>query len=470
MSRWCLGAVVLAIGLAGCQPHPLADSSWPSPRPLGDDPAPYRPPSEPESDEARPVADPPDPSGALTLHQAMALAVARSPKLRAFGWEVRRAEARALQAGLWPNPEFEAEFENFAGNKAFSGVEALETTLSLAQTFPLGGDVRRRRELAGYEVQLAGWDYEAARLQVLTELTRRYVAVLAAQRSLRVASESMQLAEQVRTTTRKRIDSGDAPPIELARAGVPVATARVDLRRAERHLASTRKQLSLMWGSPEPGFEEVTGAFEQLREPPAAERIVSLINQNPDVARWAVEISAHRAEAQLAEAEAVPDLTGRIGYRNDQGENASALVVGLSLPLPIFDRRQGDILAARLGVASARERRREAELRLEAMLSQAYTRLADAYDEASVIRDEALPPATEAFDVTRRAFETGDLAFIDMLDAQRTLVELRTGYLDALADYHAAAAEIEGLIGRPLDTIAPPDDSDHTKTSGANQS
>lgn len=468
MCRWCLGAVALAIGLTGCQPHPLADSSWPSPRPLGDDPAPYHPPSHPEPEEAS-AASVPDPTGALTLRQAMALAVARSPKLRAFGWEVRRAEARTLQAGLWPNPEFEAEFENFAGNKAFSGVQSLETTLSLAQTFPLGGDIDRRRELAGYEAQLAGWDYEAARLEVLTELTQRYVAVLAAQQNLRVATDSMQLAEQVRTITRQRIDSGDAPPIELARAGVPVATARVDRRRAERHLASARQQLALMWGASDPTFDEAAGSFEQLRQPPAADRIVALINQNPDVARWAVEISARRAEARLAEAQAVPDLTGRLGYRNDQGENANALVVGISLPLPIFDRQQGDILAARLGVASSRESRHEAELRLQTMLSQAYTRMADAHDEAAAIRDEALPPATEAFDVTRRAFETGDLAFIDVLDAQRTLVELRTGYLKALADYHAATAEIEGLIGQSLDAIARPDGSDPPTRSGTNQ-
>ena len=84
---------------------------------------------------------------------------------------------------------------------------------------------------------------------------------------------------------------------------------------------------------------------------------------------------------------------------------------------------------------------------------------------ATALRDIAIPPATEAFTVTRRAFEKGDLTFLDVLDAERTLVELRTQYLDALAAYHAAVAEIEGLVGQPLDqlTTAPGPTSTETK-------
>lgn len=467
MYRWCLGTVVIAaLGLAGCQPGPLDDAAWPQERTLGERLSAYRPPAQPSEarndDAALALADP---TGELTLRQAMALAVMRNPELRAFGWDVRRAEAQALQAGLGPNPELEVEFENFAGSGPFSGTDSLETTVSLAQTFPLGGDIAHRREVARYQSRLAGWDYESARLEVLTDVTQRYIAVLAGQRRIEVAREAMQLAEQVQTTTKKRIDAGAAPPIEAARASVPVATSQVALKRAERQLEAARKQLALTWASSEPTFTGLAGSLDDLKPPPTAERLVSLINQNPSVARWATEISARRAEARLAEAEAVPDLTGRIGLRDDRAEDAQALVIGISLPLPIFDRRQGDILAARLGAASAGQRQREAELRLESMLSEAYTRLVNAHDEAMALRDIALPPATEAFTVTRRAFEKGDLTFLDVLDAERTLVELRTQYLDALAAYHEAVAEIEGLVGRPLDqlTTAPGTPSTETK-------
>ena len=397
--------------------------------------------------------DLPDPEGELELRDAMALALARSPELRAFGWDVRYAEAQALQTELWPNPELEAGFENFGGSGVFAGSQSLETTVSLAQTFPLGGDIERRKELGRYEARLAGWDYEAARLEILTEVTQRYIVVLAAQRRLTTARDACNLVKQVRETTRKRIEAGDASQIELARASVPVATASVDLRRAKRALSTAKYQLVMTWGQSDVTFKSAVGNLDDVSEPPSSQSLVSLINQNPEVARWATELSARRAEVRLAQAEAAPDLTGHIGYRYDRGEDANALVAGVSLPLPIFDRRQGDVLAARLGTTSAEHRRRAATLRLEAMLSQVYGRLADSFDEATALRTEALPPATEAFNATRDAFEKGDLGFLDVIDAERTLVELRARHVEALVAYHEAVAEIEGLIGQPLSSI-----------------
>ncbi|MCC6679491.1 MAG: TolC family protein [Phycisphaeraceae bacterium] len=467
MYRWCCCAVAFtALGLGGCQMHPLADSSWPEARPLGERLETYHPPTRPMPPDAHDQLDIAEPTGDLTLRQAMALAIARSPKLRAYGWDVRRAEAQMLQAELWPNPEVEAEFEDFGGNKDLSGTQSLQATISLAQTFPLGGDIQRRRELAAYEARLVGWDYEAARLELLTEVTQRYVALLAAQRRVNVAEEALILADQVQATTRKRIDAGAAPPIEAARASVPVATARVALVRAERQHEAARKQLSLMWAAGEPTFGAVSGSLEQLATLPTPEQLVALINQNPDVARWATEISARQAEVRLAKAELVPDITARLGYRRFNESDGHALVAGISLPLPVFDRRQGDILSARLGALSDRQRQRDAELRLETALSDAYARLASAFEEATAIREEALPPATKAFDVTRIAFEKGDVTFIDVLDAERTLIELRTQHLDALAGYHTAVAEIEALIGQSLESLNTPSTGSRTEQHG----
>jgi cobalt-zinc-cadmium efflux system outer membrane protein len=452
--RYCCAAAIAALGMGGCAQQPYNDdAAWPPPRPLGKDLEVFRPPAKLSETVPVEIPVPPKPTGAITLRRALALALAHHPGLHGFAWEVRAAEARVLQAGLRPNPELEMEFENFAGSRNFSGTQSLETTLSLAQTFPLGGDIERRRELAGLQAQMAGWDYESARLEVLTEVTQHYVALLGAQRKIRLARESLTLAEQVRNATDRRIRAGDAPPIDAARASVPVATAQVELKRAERQLQAARRQLALMWSSRETDFDVAEGSLDSLRTPPPPERLAALVSENPQVARWAVEISARRAEAELAKAEAIPDINARAGVKYDNADDAGALVLGISLPLPVFDQRQGDVLAARLSANAATEQRRAAERRVEAALSQAYTRMSTGFDEAVAIRDVALPPAREAFRLTHRTFEKGDLALIDVLDAERTLVELRSDYLDALIDYHLAVTEIEGLIGQPLTRI-----------------
>lgn len=392
----------------------------------------------------------PSPTGDLALADALALAVVHHPGLRAYAMDRRAAEAAAIQARRWPNPELELEAENFAGTGRYAGLDAIETTLSLAQTIPLGGDLDRRGDVAAADTQLAEWDYQVARLEVLLDTTQRFIAAVAAGRRIELAERELALAESVRDLTRQRVEAGDAAPVEMARVVVPVVEAQVALQRARRERDAAHQRLAMTWGSRTVTFAGVSGPLETLASPPQPARLVERINRSPQVARWATQVSAYRARSRLAEAEAQPDLTGRLGLRYDNDESDVALVAGLSLPLPLWDTRQGEVLSARWGAASAVERQREAALRLESMLSEAWAELAGAYDEAIALQERALPAATQAYDATRRAFEQGQMPFLDVLDAQRTLFDLQARYVDTLIAYHAAVAEIESLIGQPL--------------------
>ncbi len=447
-SLFAVAAALLMI--VGCRPHPL-DAPGPSGSTATQTPAGI---SNVHADEGQGDA-PPRPTGDLTLSDASATALIHSPRLRVYATDVRIAEARAIQAGLWSDPEVSIELENFAGSGRLSGTAAVETTLSLAQTFPLGGDIQRRRELAGVRRQLTNWDYEAQRLAVLSQLTCRFVEAMAADRRIALAEKELELARATQDITSKRVAAGDASPVEQSRVIVPVITTEVALKRARRERHAAYRRVAASWGGREVTFERVTGDLERLDDPPSLDTLVGLVNQNPSVARWATEISARIAEQRLAEAEAVPDLTGGIGLKHHGEDDEMALVVGISLPLPLFNRRQGDILAARFGAASARQRRRDAELRIESMLSAAYADLAGSYDEAVAMHARAIPAATRAYAATRQAFNEGELPFLDVLDAQRTLFDLQQRYVEALASYHAAVARIESLIGQPLSDIKP---------------
>jgi cobalt-zinc-cadmium efflux system outer membrane protein len=410
-------------------------------------------PSLQAGDEAEVAVEVPRPAGEIALRDALAAALLGNPELMRFGYDVRAAEARVVQAGLWANPELELELDEFGGTGELEGVDAAEVTIALSQAFPLGGDIERRQRLARLQGRLAGWDYEAARIALLAEVTGRYAQVLAAQRQVQLAQESLTLAEQVAESIGRRVEAGDAPEVEQSRAAVPAATASIALARAQRNLDTARVRLSLTWGQSTPTFDRAAGDLEQVDAVPTLAALAEHIGQNPDIARWTVEVASRQAEAELARAEAVPDLTATLGYKWFNESDESAMVAGVSIPLPVFDRRQGDILAARFGVAAARHSQRAVQLRIEAALATAYARLANAHDEAIALRDIAIPPATQAYRDIRRAFDQGNLGYLDVLDAERTLIDLRQQHLDALAAYHAAIAEIEGLIGQPLSAV-----------------
>src|SRR5262249_10865060 len=153
-----------------------------------------------------------------------------NPELSAFSFEMRAAEARALQAGIWPNPQLGVEVENVAGTGSTTkGVRAAETTLQLSQLIELGGKRPKRIRLAGLERELTSWDYEVKRLDVLTEAKKAFVDVLATQARLAFTQDLLRLAAHVQRTVSARVQAGKVSPIEETRTRVAVSTARLQL-------------------------------------------------------------------------------------------------------------------------------------------------------------------------------------------------------------------------------------------------
>ena len=188
------------------------------------------------------------PEGVLRLPQAQALALMQNPDLAAFAWEVRAGEARTLQAGLPPNPEVGVEVENVAGAGDFQGVDGAEVTVGISQVIELAGKRRKRTHVAALERDLAAWDYETARLDVLTQVTQAFVDVLRVQERLAVDADLVRLAEQIYRIVIERVKAGKVSPLEATRARVALATSRIALQRAQRELTAARERLTATWG------------------------------------------------------------------------------------------------------------------------------------------------------------------------------------------------------------------------------
>ncbi len=444
--------LVVAASLLCCSPHPLSDN-WPQSVPLGHDLPAYTPTLALNGQDDPAARAFKEPRAELSLREAMAAALLRNPELATFAWELRAAEARVLQATLLPNPGIGVEVENIGGSGPLSGFDGAETTVSLSQGFLLGGKIRKRTHLASLERELSGFDYETKRIEVLTQVTKRFVDVLAAQGHVELAEETRNLAQEVLDIVITRIEAGDVSPVEKSRSSVVVSTSRLALVRARRELNRSRIELAATWSSTAPEFQAVTGPFEMLQELPPAETLARFVSRNPEVARWAVEMSRRHAAVQLARTGAVPDVEVEAGVRHFNDVDDTAFVVGLSLPLPLFDRNQGGVLEARVNVKKAEQERRAAEVRVRSALSVNYEELAATYAEATSLTRDVLPAARSSFEATREAFTQGKLGYLDVLDAQRTLIDIQSQQIDAIASYHRALADVEQLIGQPIATV-----------------
>jgi cobalt-zinc-cadmium efflux system outer membrane protein len=452
-------AGAISAGLGGCVSQ-VETAPLPERRPLGSEFATYE--AEATSAPRRPAlagalaeSAAHNPTGALTLRQALALALQHSPDLAAFSWEVRVREAQVLQAGLFPNPEVDLELENFGGSGESRGFGGAETTVQLGQLIELAGKRLKRRRVAALERDLASWDYEIRRLEVFTEVVQAFVDVNAAQERLSLAEELLRLAEESLASVAKQVKAGGTSPVEEIRAEVAASTAQVERRRATAELAVARSRLVATWGSTHAIFDRAEGDLYTLQTPPPFEVLVSRVTQNPDLARWIQEVELREAVVTLEEAQKIPDVTAGGGVRHFSETNDAALVFGVSVPLPLFDRNQGAREASRRAVVKARHERRAAEVRVGAAVDVAYRELRASFDEVVALRDQVLPQAEEAYQGVREGYLRGLFRYVDVLDAQRTLSELRGRQLGALRSYHSTVAELERLIGEPLWTSRP---------------
>lgn len=448
LTIWCIAAAAV---MTGCSSNKIG-TPLPVPRPLGTEITAYQAPSEFDA-HALPTAELLEPSGPVELRDALALALMHNPKLAEASWSIRSSEARALQAGLRPNPELELEVEEFGGAGARREFTAAETTVRLSQLIELGGKRGARHRVAGVETRLAGYDYEAERLAVLTDATLGFIDVLAAQEQLRLAEDLHRLSEETFEVVRERVRAGKVSPLEETKASIDLANRKIALVTSGNNLKIARKRLAGTWGSTAPRFQTAAGTLDRIDEIPPFEALETLIDSNPEAARWAGEMERRLSELALQRAERMFDLTVSAGVKRFEESGDYAYTLGLSLPVPLFDRNQGRVREARYLLMQTEHKQRAARVRITTALLESYGALSGARAEARALETEVVPASGRAYDAARDGYRQGKFGYLEVLDAQRTFAEANARLLDARARYHRAAALVESLVGTSLDSL-----------------
>lgn len=382
----------------------------------------------------------------LTLEEALSLALEKNPEISVFLSEIQAREARIIQARVFQNPEIELVVENI-GNKSLQGFDGAASTLSLGQTIELGGKRSKRTNLAALDRDLAQWDFEGKKLDVIREVTKSFLDVLSEQERVRLHEELVKLAEQSFATVSARVLAGKVSPIDETKASAALSVAKIDLERARRSLDASRTKLSALLGGTLPVFFTVKGSFEVSPSVPTYEELLERIPGNPDIARWKKESEQRSITLDLEKANRIPDPVIKGGVRRFNEAEETAFVIGISFPLPIFNTNRGSILEAGKRLTKAEEEKRAAILKTQTALSEAYLTLSSSFVEATTLEGNVIPALQSAYDSVHEGYRIGKLGYLDVLDTQRTLFEAKIKYIDSLAAHKKAYADLDRLTG-----------------------
>lgn len=377
----------------------------------------------------------------LHLEEAFARALADAPALQAFDQARRAADASVQQADRSLNPTLSLAAENLGGWSSYQWINRAEATLSFSQTLEMGGDREARTQLARSGVKAVEADAAIGRQDLFFAIENAYIATQVAAANLAVATERLAVAKEIVRTVERRVQAARDPLMAASRSQALLADAEIAAESAQLAYEAARQQLASYWGG-DTKFEVDLQAFTTVVKP-----VQPRVEASPDLERARAAQEQVSAAIAVERARARPDPTVSAGVRYFSEFDEAAVVFGVSIPLTWADNNSGAIQRAEADRAKLRlageALRRNVEREVASTLAQVEIAIA----EINAMDARLLPAAEQALAHARDGYAAGAFSYLDVLDAQRVLVEARLQRNSALGSYHRARAALARLSG-----------------------
>lgn len=379
----------------------------------------------------------------LSLAKAIELAMEGNPEVAAAKRQWEATEGQVLQGRSRPNPELAYSLED---TRSKTRTQSWQLNLPVE----LGGKRAARTKAAEKSREQAQAQLAELKATVRANVAAAYFDVLTAQERLVLARDSAALAKSSTDTVSKRVAAGKVSPVEESKARVAEAGVRVELAQAASEQRNALSRLFALLGRIDAPYTVLEGKAENLPSVPSLVDLQPLIASSPGVVLARIEVDRRKALTDLEQSKRVPDVTVSVGMQRSNETQRNVLLFGVSLPLPVFDRNQGNLLEALKLEDKARDELQAATVRLHSEVAQARERLSTITAEVQSLQQEVLPGAKSAYDAATIGFENGKFNFLEVLDAQRTYFTAKSQYLKALGEAHRAAADIDRLLGASM--------------------
>ncbi len=384
-------------------------------------------------------------SGAmLTLEAALARALERNAAVLTATADQQVADARLRNARVWSNPTLHLETENVLGKGEFADFNAAETTVSLAQELPLGGQRGAAQRGARAAQAAAQVGAELVRRNVRRDVTVAYAEVIAADRLAEITRQRARIAAETQRAVERRLSAGLESELASSRITVEASGLQAAARRAAAEAAAARRVLAEQWR--DNGVAETLDG-EWFDHTPSGAAAPQALDAHPRVRQSQFAVDRARAQLDGARAQRFQAIEATIGtrrFKDQPSDSNQALVLGVSVPLPLWDRNRAGIAEARAELLRAEI---EAEQVARAVAAEQNAAIAELQAAALDVQalTTALPAAESAARLSQQGYDAGRLSLLERLSAERALSDIREQLERARLAMHRARAAVDSL-------------------------
>ena len=383
----------------------------------------------------------------LSLQGAINLALERNPEVLAAARQVDAARGRSRQA-WWPeDPQFSVEYEGIPRGKGLARYE--ERFVRLSQTFDFPTNILLKKRIAEKEVDVTRMDSELVKRDLLHRVKLTYYDLLTQWERVNLARQNLQLADDFSQKAQIRYQFGEGTHLEYVKAKVEKARAENDMTLAQNEHAVALAELNLLLArdsradiipTDSMSYVPLEKSVNELRE--------EALRVHPRLRAMDGKVEAARTGHTLAWSSFLPALSASYFNQNIDGNpDFWGLELGISVPLWFPFRQRGRIQEATAELAQARFERENVRNELAFQIESAWQKATTAEKMVLLYREELLAEANEVYRIARRSYEEGAGGYLDLLEAQRTLVGTRSGYVESLFSYNIAIATLEKAMG-----------------------
>ncbi len=379
---------------------------------------------------------------ALTLADLENLALANNPTIPAAAALVQQQQGFLKQAGLYPNPQagYLRSDPDQAGQSRTAGV-------FLSQEFVTAGKLRLAKQAFRQEVEHSNWQLQAQRGRVLNDVRIRYYEVLGAQQAVRAAIELEGLAVEGVRIAEQLFQAKHGTRPDVLQAEIQLSAVRTALQDARfRHEAAWR-QLANVAGAPHLPPATLAGEFDNdLPQLDWQETLERLLGASPLLRAQDAQIRATEYELRLARAQAVPNVNVQLVAQRDSVMKFSSVSTLVALPVPLFNRNQGNVLNVEGQLLQQQKEYERIRLALTDQLAGVFRQYLSLRNQVERLQQEILPRSKENLDLTTQAYQKGQFDFPRVLAARQTYFQTKLAAIDARTELHKAVVEIDGLL------------------------
>ncbi|MCE9562380.1 MAG: TolC family protein [Planctomycetes bacterium] len=371
------------------------------------------------------------------------LAVTRNPRLARATIAIDAAQGRYLQAGLYPNPELAVNWDEIGDRTGAGGILAAP---KLTQTIVTGHKLSLSQAVVAREVDQATLELVSERYAVVSSVRAAFYDAYTLQQRAEVLKELVKLADDAAANGKSLLEAKQIARLDMVQLEVQQQQFRAELQAVEKELPAAYRRLASVTGENGLNVPAVVGTFDGLPAYDLEQTRAAVLASHPDIRTAKVGVDRAQAAVRRAEVEPIPNVSVYAGYIRQFENKSHDGAAGLSMPIPVWNRNQGNIHAAKAELGMAIQTVGRVENELVGRVAVAFQTYAAARQRAELYRVEILPRATETYELSMKAFKGGQFEYLRVIQAQRAVAEAKLELNKSLGDAWRSAAELSGLL------------------------